>query len=130
MKKPGNEGYDATVGFAIPSHTANAIGAIGTVFGGGNAAKVDGNTFVNIGTENYIPITVAAGSPVQGFYTRSGEGTESSPYTYSAASGTAAGNKTYYNKVVGVDIRGNVFGGGNAADVAGNTNVTIGMIKE
>ena len=130
VKKPGDEGYDATVGYAIPSHTASAIGAIGTVFGGGNAAKVDGNTFVNIGTENYIPITVAAGSSVQGFYTRSGEGTEESPYTYSAASGTAAGTTTYYNKVVGVDIRGNVFGGGNAADVTGDTNVTIGRMKE
>jgi len=28
--------------------------------------------------------------------------------------------------VVGADIRGNVYGGGNAADVTGNTNVVIG----
>ena len=38
----------------LPEHTAGAIGAIGTVFGGGNAADVVGNTTVNIGTEEAI----------------------------------------------------------------------------
>ena len=28
--------------------------------------------------------------------------------------------------VIGADIRGNVYGGGNAANVSGNTNVKIG----
>lgn len=32
-----------------PGHTPGEIGAIGTVFGGGNAAKVTGETYVNIG---------------------------------------------------------------------------------
>ena len=35
----------------LPPHTAGSIGGINTVFGGGNAAPVDGSTFVNIGTE-------------------------------------------------------------------------------
>ena len=35
----------------LPVHEKEKIGAIGTVFGGGNAAKVIGNTNVNIGTE-------------------------------------------------------------------------------
>lgn len=34
----------------IPLHKAGAMGAIGTIFGGGNEAKVIGNTNVNIGT--------------------------------------------------------------------------------
>lgn len=33
---------------------ANALGSIGTVFGGGNAADVDGNTIVNIGTKTTV----------------------------------------------------------------------------
>ena len=35
----------------LPVHEMGKIGAIGTVFGGGNAAEVIGNTNVNIGTE-------------------------------------------------------------------------------
>ena len=38
------------VSVTLPAHAANSIGAIGTVFGGGNAAEVRGNTTVNIGT--------------------------------------------------------------------------------
>jgi len=83
---------------ALPAHESGKIGAIGTVFGGGNAAKVVGNTNVNIGTETTVVFE--------------------SPETASLADRT----KT----VVGVDIRNNVFGGGNQADVTGNTNVVVG----
>ena len=38
----------------LPDHTAGEIGAIGTVFGGGNAAVVNGNTNVYVGTESTI----------------------------------------------------------------------------
>ena len=38
----------------LPDHTAGEIGAIGTVFGGGNAAAVNGNTNVYVGTEPTI----------------------------------------------------------------------------
>ncbi|MBR5480286.1 MAG: chitobiase/beta-hexosaminidase C-terminal domain-containing protein [Bacteroidaceae bacterium] len=38
----------------LPVHEEGKIGAIGTVFGGGNAAKVIGNTNVNIGTETSV----------------------------------------------------------------------------
>ena len=132
VKKPGDEGYVATEGFAIPSHAANVIGAIGRVFGGGNAAQVVGNTNVRIGTETgtevYEVVTVAEGESVTGYYTRSGAGTTDSPYTYTPASDNAVAGTTYYQKktVVGADIRGDVFGGGNKAEVTGNTNVTIG----
>ena len=36
----------------------------------------------------------------------------------------------YYKPVVGADIRGNVYGGGNNAEVTGNTNVVIGAMAQ
>ena len=107
------------------------MGAIGDVFGGGNAAEVTGNTTVNIGTSEYDEmVSIATGDDVTGYYTRSGEGTEASPYTYDEATGSAVEGTTYYKKVLGVDIRGNVYGGGNNAEVTGDTNVNIGKKSE
>ena len=127
VKEPGDTGYDATKGFPIPSHTADAIGAIQDVFGGGNAAEVVGTPHVMIGTEEYVPIvSIATGDAVTGYYTRSGsEGN----YTYTEITdidAKAVSDTTYYKKVLGVDIRGNVYGGGNNAEVTGHTNVVIG----
>ena len=124
--------------YPIPSHAKGKIGAINEVFGGGNAAKVMGNTTVNIGTLAKVSVrsfeekSVTVGASVEGLYTRSGDGTEESPYTYTAATGTAVEGTKYYEEkdvekdVLGVDIRGNVYGGGNNAEVTGDTNVTIG----
>lgn len=117
--------------YAIPSHAKGKMGAISEIFGGGNAAKVIGNTTVNIATQEEVfvvkQVTAGAALPA-GCYTRSGAGTTDSPYVYTAASGTASADVTYYEKkeVLGVDIRGNVYGGGNNAEVTGNTNVNIG----
>ena len=82
----------------LPAHEKGKIGAIGTIFGGGNAAKVEGDTNVNVGTEETVIFE--------------------SPESASVADRT----KT----VLGADIRGNVYGGGNAADVTGSTNVNVG----
>jgi hypothetical protein len=107
------------------------MGAISEIFGGGNAAKVIGSTTVNIATlsDVYVVKQVTAGTTLPaGCYTRSGAGTTASPYVYTSVSGTAEEHVTYYEKrdVLGADIRGNVYGGGNNAEVTGNTNVTIG----
>ena len=115
-----------------PSHAKGKMGSIYNVFGGGNAAKVMGSTTVNIGTtvgdEIYMEVPVAAGTDLtgKGYYTRSG-----TEYT-EVESGTAAANTSYYKKytVLGVDIRDNVYGGGNNAEVTGNTNVNIGKRVE
>lgn len=126
-------------GYPIPSHEKGAIGAINNVFGGGNAAPVIGNPNVNIGTRmgeyEYVAVVEVSTTAVtteDGYYTRSGEGTATSPYTYTPFTGTPAAGTTYYKKytIEGVDIRGNVYGGGNAAEVKGNTNVQIGKKKE
>ena len=98
----GSDNHEVT----LPSHTKGKIGAINNVFGGGNAAKVIGNTNVNIGTkptETYVSIDDDA-----------------------ATTDVKENVKT----VDGADIRGNVYGGGNNAEVTGNTNVTIGKEKK
>lgn len=114
--------------YPIPSHAKGKMGSINNVFGGGNAAKVIGNTTVNIGTleEVYIVKEVATGYSVSGYYTRDSNG------EYHAASGAAQDGTTYYEKkpVIGADIRGNVYGGGNKAEVTGDTNVNIGRKVE
>ena len=80
---------------------ATTLGTIGTVYGGGNAAPVIGDTYVNVGTKttiDYVTIDTTKGE------------TE-------AVTGI---------NVVGANITGNVYGGGNAAKVTGRTKVTIG----
>ena len=118
-------------GYPVPSHKAGAIGAINNVYGGGNAAKVVGNTNVNIATKIgdyvYMAKHFKAGDSVEGCYTRSGE-----TYTQVAAGTVAEDGTTYYLKrdFKGADIRGNIYGGGNEAKVTGNTNVVVGKKKE
>ena len=129
-----NIGENATTddGLPIPSHMPGAIGAINNVYGGGNEAKVVGDTYVHIGTEEYVPITtniVVDETDVSGYYVRSGAGTTASPYTYAhpaEADKIAKKNVVYYAPVIGADIRNNVYGGGNAAEVTGETHVVIG----
>jgi hypothetical protein len=114
----------------LPDHTRTKIGAINNVFGGGNAAPVQGDTEVNIGTavgeDVYLVKAFKTGDTLpENCYTKNGN-------NYEAASGPAVEGTTYYRKypVVGVDIRGNVYGGGNNAEVTGNTNVNIGKRAE
>jgi hypothetical protein len=90
--------------YPVPSHAKGKIGAINNVFGGGNAAKVIGNTIVNVGTLEKITYVSA----------------EDDPDT------TDVDESVTEHTVIGADIRGNVYGGGNNAQVTGNTNVNIG----
>ena len=113
----------------LPSHVKGNMGSIHSVFGGGKAAKVEGSTTVNIGTtvgeDIYKQIPVKAGDTLPAdCYTKSDD-------TYTSASGTAAADTTYYKKytVLGVDIRDNVYGGGDEAEVTGDASVNIGKKK-
>lgn len=116
--------------YPIPYHKSDAIGAINNVFGGGNAARVVGKTKVNIGTKigdfEYMAVHVDVGAdlPASTYYTYD---KTNSRYVL-ATDTTAQEGTTYYKKyeVKGVDIRGNVYGGGNEAEVTGSTNVNIG----
>ena len=117
----------------LPSHTKTKIGVINNVFGGGNAAKVIGDTHVNIGTLDKVyevakPAPTASDFASGTYFVLDGEGTPSNPYKYVSAGTMFDADTTYYveKDVIGVDIRGNVYGGGNNAEVTGNTNVQIG----
>jgi hypothetical protein len=99
-------------GFPVPSHAKGAIGAIGTVFGGGNAAKVIGTPTVNIGTRVGEQIDLLS-VPV----------TDSNGKTSSEAGWIPTYQK---ETVLGADIRGDVYGAGNNAEVTGDTKVQIG----
>lgn len=95
---PGEHADDDAIQTYLDAHK---LGSIETVFGGGNAANVVGNTSVNIGTVATNAHIAKEG--VSGFDTD--------------------------QKPVGANITGNVYGGGNAADVTGKTNVVVGQPK-
>ena len=84
---------------------ATSLGTIGTVYGGGNAARVIGDTYVKIGTETTVDYETID--------TTKGETERATGIT-----------------VKGANIVGNVYGGGNKAEVTGNTNVTIGKRED
>jgi hypothetical protein len=77
----------------------DAIGTIGNVYGGGNQGDVDGDATVNIGTLKDIAFVKTP--------------------THLTANGSGK-----YN-VLGANITGDVFGGGNDGNVTGNTTVNI-----
>lgn len=119
------------VNVKLYDHDKDKMGVIGNVFGGGNAALVDGNTTVNIATEEnvYVVKLVDVDDPVNGLYKRvKNETTGEVTYTLQGANDKAVEGSNYYQllQVQGADIRGNVYGGGNKAEVTGNTNVNIG----
>ena len=97
-----DEGKETEHTVTLPSHTAGEMGAINNVFGGGNAAKVVGDTYVNIGTLDKVIFETPA----------------------------EASQEARTKTVMGADIRGNVYGGGNKAEVTGKTNVVVGKRKE
>ena len=97
----------------------NGIGTVGNVYGGCYDGKVSGNTTVNIGTATTVGILKrnAAGKIVDA------GGTE----IYDASGKLISGSIVAYENVnvLGATITGNVFGGGDQADVGGNSTVNI-----
>ena len=93
-----------TLELYLPPFTSG-IGGINNVYGGGNAAKVIGNTHVNIGTTTGESVV---------FITPTSESLDA--------------NRTH--TVKGANIVGNIYGGGNAAEVTGKTKVQIGKKVE
>ena len=105
IKNPDARAQSGTTYYEIKELIAtidNAIGTIGNVYGGGYQGVVNGYTVVNIGSENEIAFV----SPTT---------------TNLPLAAKANGNFD----VLGANITGDVFGGGNKADVTGNTYVNI-----
>lgn len=107
---PGETPYDVV----LYPHEDGKMGVIGNVYGGGNAAKVYGDTNVNIGTKT----TDVFHTPLKKTVHNSQTGVDEEVATDEA-------DRTH--TVKGADIRGNVYGGGNEAEVTGDTNVKIGI---
>lgn len=125
VKYNTSKDYDVTQDTNVPDlidgvnvklypHEAGEMGVIGNVFGGGNAADVIGNTRVEIGTGDSRYNT--AKQAKVGF-----ESIKDNPDTE---------EKENAKLVAGADIRGNVYGGGNNAQVTGDTNVVVGKKSE
>ncbi len=122
------------------------IGKIGQVFGGGNAARVVGNTQVDVGTALANAGEDIGVNITKGTYTSSTVGTYISPTTnefidleeagiYGGGfSADVEGNTTLNigtrNQNMGVNIAGNIFGGGygETTHVTGNVTVNIGTV--
>ena len=90
----------------LPAHEKGKIGAIWNVFGGGNQAEVIGSPNVLVGTQSTVR------------------------YVTDDAATEDVDETEIEQAVVGVKIIGNVFGGGNNANVTGNPNVVIGRKKQ
>ena len=98
-------------------------GLIGTVFGGGNDADVVGQTFVNIGTESYVTVHDVTKDVYN--IIKNGRSDISNPQFTESDNGSTTKNLTI--TVEGATITGNVYGGGNNANVTQGTNITIGQ---
>ena len=106
-------------------HDPGKIGVINNVFGGGNAAEVIGTTHVNVGTTAEEPFASLPMTPVFDEH-------NNPVYEVDATTGEPTSIQKMIPQtkpVVGADIRGNVYGGGNEAKVTGDTNVVIGKEK-
>ena len=95
---------------------AHALGTIVDVYGGGKQAAVNGMTTVNIGTTEKV------------YYTSEPSylGTKGTDYIEITADGPNKGK--FEATAEGARITGNVYGGGLAANVSGNSEVNIGTI--
>ena len=101
LDNQGNRIIDhKTIDLYLPPFTSG-IGGINNVYGGGNAAQVVGNTHVNIGTTTGESVVFNTPTSIVDDDDRT-------------------------HTVKGANIVGNVYGGGNAAQVTGKTNVQIG----
>ena len=95
-----------------PAHKKGEIGVIGDIYGGGYQADLFGNTAIHLGTKNSVDFITEP--------THLGERGVAYVYNSTTKISTVA--------AAGVNVTGNVYGGGNAADIIGNTNITIGTV--
>ena len=129
------DGQNAT--YSTPQELAND-GVIGTIYGGGKKAKVIGDTYIFIADQETVEmqslkdlktkINSSTGSEPSSTITFgvTGSGdTEAITYTKSGES-TASLTKTIIQTVNGATINGNVYGGGNEADITGSSHIKIG----
>ena len=120
--KGNGEIDDPHAAYKLTKKVSDNVGVIGTVFGGGNEAIVKGQTTINIGTEQTVTVknvskavynaikNTVTGIANPGFAQNDGD----------------AVTKDLTIQVEGANITGNVYGGGNNANVTGGTNIQVG----
>ena len=143
--------------YVVKTHENNSdaileIGKIETIFGGGNEANIDGDTYVEIGTGKWIN-----GRGILETLGTVGSETEKKTYIYNVDTYTNDQNKWGYETTTttggenpvtttiftavndiptparnAAEITDIVYGGGNNADVTGNTYITMenGSVKD
>ena len=112
-------------------------GVIDTIFGGGKKAKVIGYTTINLATEPTVEMTSlnAIKAKIQdsqtGKFTIGGmvfelsDDGKSIKYTVLGQNSPAL-TRTIVQTVNGATVTGNIYGGGNEADVSGQTHINVG----
>ena len=112
-------------------------GVIDTIFGGGKKAKVIGYTTINLATEPTVEMTSlnAIKAKIQasqtGKFTIGGmvfelsDDGKSIKYTVLGQNSPAL-TRTIIQNVNGATVTGNIYGGGNEADVTGKTYINVG----
>ena len=98
------------------------IGVIDTVFGGGNEAIVVGETYVNVGTESTVTVRDVT-KAVYDVISSQIDGIEDPGF---AQGDGDAVTKDLTITVEGANITGNIYGGGNNANVTGGTHIQLG----
>ena len=111
----------------------NAIGAIGNVYGGGNAADVVGDTKINICTESNVTVRTSMGAEIPEADRTSSD--VQPAYITGDVFGAGKGDADHvdYAKVTGNTtilmsggvVKKSVYGGGELSQVGGNTNITV-----
>ena len=116
-------------------------GVIGTIFGGGKKANVIGDTYIFIADSSSVSMqslkdlkakinNPSSGSNSTITFGVTGSGSnESITYTVSGASEPSL-TEPIIQTVKGATINGNIYGGGNEADITGSSNIKIGQKSE
>ena len=119
-----------------------ADGVVGQIFGGGNAAKVIGSTTINIGTQDTVHMVSLKAIKAKIEASNDGKVTMGGMQFELTQDGNSIvykqqGDNTpvlltmpIIQNVNGATISGNVYGGGNNADVTGSTHVIVGKEQQ
>ena len=116
---PQNDPHRDYIGNKVVS---DHLGVIDTVFGGGNEAIVVGETYVNVGTETSVTVH-NVNKAVYDAINQTVQGIEDPGF--GQTDGDAV-TKDLIITVEGANITGNIYGGGNNANVTGGTHVQVG----
>ena len=138
----GTGEQDANHIYHASPQTLDDDGVIGQIFGGGNAAKVIGNTTINIGTQDTVHMVSLKALKAKIEASNDGKVTMGGMQFELTQDGNSIvykqqGDNTpvlltmpIIQNVNGATITGNVYGGGNNADVTGSTHVIVGKEQQ